>query len=115
MRFLGPIAVAAVAAATAFTSAASGSDIEAGHQYTVIMNNMNFGRMPAEVHVGDTIIWDNQDTVQHSVTARDGSFDLRLLPGKKGRTVLKKSGKVAIDCLYHPTMRTSLIVLPAAK
>ena len=87
----------------------------ASHQFTVTMNNMNFGRMPAEVHVGDAIIWDNQDTVQHSVTARDGSFDLRLLPGKKGRTVLKKSGKLAIDCLYHPTMRTSLNVLPATK
>ena len=87
----------------------------AAHQFTVVLNNMSFGRMPSEVHVGDAIVWSNEDTVEHSITARDGSFDLRLQPGKKGRVVLKKAGKLAIDCLIHPTMRTSLNVLPAAK
>lgn len=107
------VAAAAIVAALALATSAPGA--EGGHQFTIVMNNMNFGQMPAQVHVGDTIIWSNQDTVQHSATARDGSFDIRLQPGQKGRTVLKKAGKIAVDCLYHPTMRTTLNVLAASK
>jgi len=110
---LNSVGTAAVVAALALATSASGA--ESGQQFTVVMNNMNFGQMPGQVHIGDTIIWSNQDTVQHSATARDGSFDIRLQPGQKGRTVLKKAGKIAVDCLYHPTMRTTLNVLPAPK
>ena len=115
MRVFSRTAVEAVAMAAALALTASAQGAENGKQFTVLMNNMNFGQMPGQVHIGDTIIWSNQDTVQHSATARDGSFDIRLQPGQKGRTVLKKAGKIAVDCLYHPTMRTTLNVLPAAK
>jgi plastocyanin len=109
MRMSVPKPFLAVALAMA---PAIGADAQsaAGHQFTVIMSNMNYGQVPAEAKVGDTVIWVNQDTVDHSVTARDGSIDLRLQPGKKGRTVLKKAGTRAIYCIYHPTMRTSLKV-----
>lgn len=79
-------------------------------QFTVIMDNMAFGRLPTGAKVGDTIIWVNQDTVEHSATARDGSFDLRLQPGRRGRTVLGKSGNIAIYCVMHPMMRATLRV-----
>lgn len=98
----------ALAAAPAIAADSQGST--AGHQYTVTMSNMNYGQVPTDAKVGDTVIWVNQDTVDHSVTARDGTFDLRLQPGKKGRTVLKKAGTLAIYCIYHPTMRTTLKV-----
>jgi plastocyanin len=105
--------IEAVAAAAALMLAASTPAAQGGQQFTVVMNNMTFSSVPATAHVGDTIIWSNQDTVQHSATARDGSFDIRLQPGQKGRTILKKAGKLFVDCLYHPTMRTTLNVLPA--
>lgn len=79
-------------------------------QFTVVMNNMSYGKVPTDAKVGDTIIWVNEDSVEHSATARDRSFDLRLLPGKKGRTVLKKAGNIAVYCIMHPMMRTSLRV-----
>lgn len=82
----------------------------APQQFTVIMDNMVFGRLPTGAKVGDTIIWVNQDTVEHSATARDGSFDLRLQPGRRGRTVLRKSGNFAIYCVMHPMMRATLRV-----
>lgn len=82
----------------------------APHEFTVTINNMSYGKLPADAKVGDTIIWANQDTVEHSVTAKDGSFDFRLLPGKRGRTVLKKAGTLAIYCVMHPTMRATLKV-----
>ncbi len=79
-------------------------------EFTVTMDNMVFGQMPAGAKVGDTIIWVNNDTVQHTATARDGSFDVRLQPGKRGKTVLSKAGNLAIYCIYHPMMRTTLRV-----
>ncbi len=82
-------------------------------QFPVVMTGMSFGRLPADAKVGDSILWVNRGTVQHTVTARDGSFDVRLQPGQRGRTVLKKAGNVAIYCVYHPTMRATLKVAAA--
>jgi len=97
-----------LAAATAMPAGAQ----QAGgaREFTVTMDNMVFGRVPTGAKVGDTIIWVNNDTVQHTATARDASFDVRLQPGKQGRTVLSKAGSVAVYCIYHPMMRTTLRV-----
>ena len=94
----------------ALTASAALSAQPAPREFVVVMDNMNFGRLPAGAKVGDVIIWDNRDTVQHTATARDGSFDVRLQPGKKGRTVLRKAGNIAIYCIYHPMMRGTLRV-----
>lgn len=82
----------------------------APREIVVVMDNMNFGRLPSDAKVGDVIVWDNRDTVQHTATARDGSFDVRLQPGKRGRTVLRKAGNLAVYCIYHPMMRATLKV-----
>ena len=78
--------------------------------HVVVIDAMKFGPVPATLRAGDTIVWDNRDVLKHTATARDGSFDLRLQPGKKGRTVLRKAGNLAIWCIYHPMMRTTLRV-----
>jgi len=102
----------AVLAAVSLTGAPAQSQ-GAPRELTVIMDNMVFGTMPKDARVGDVIVWVNRDTVQHTATARDSSFDVRLQPGQRGRTVLKKAGTLAIYCIYHPMMRTTLKV--AAK
>jgi plastocyanin len=84
-----------------------------GKEYTVTMSNMAYGAMPSGLKVGDTIVWMNQDTVIHSVTARDHSFDLRINPGQTARLPLTKDGRIAFYCLFHPTMRGTMTV--AAK
>ena len=110
------LALGTSAAAVVFlgVSGTTASAARQPRQFTVTMDNMVFGKVPADAKVGDTIIWVNQDTVEHTATARDGSFDLRLQPGKKGRTVLKKAGTLPIYCIYHPMMRTTLKVTAAA-
>jgi plastocyanin len=65
-------------------------------QHIVTMAHMNYGRMPADVHVGDTIVWVNRDTVPHTVTARDKSFDLRIAPGKSATMIARKAGTIPI-------------------
>ena len=101
------MALAFLAAASAVPAVAQDSG---PREITVTMDNMVFGSVPSGAKVGDTIVWVNNDTVQHTATARDGSFDVRLQPGKKGRTVLRKAGSLAVYCIYHPMMRTTLRV-----
>ena len=81
-----------------------------GSQHVVTMDNMKYGRLPSGLKVGDSIVWVNHDTVPHTVTARDRSFDLRLNPGQKARMTLKKAGSFAFYCTLHPLMRGTLAV-----
>src|SRR5437868_8537224 len=74
-------------------------------QYVVVMSNMNYGRLPAGVKVGDKISWVNHDTVPHTVTARDHSFDLRVGPGQSAQMVVQKAGSFPFYCIFHSTMR----------
>jgi plastocyanin len=78
--------------------------------YVVTMSNMNYGDVPQGLKVGDTITWVNNDTVPHTVTARDKSFDLRLAPGKSEQMTLSKAGSFPFFCIYHATMRGVLNV-----
>jgi plastocyanin len=101
-----PLIATLVAAPAAFAQ-------PAGHEYTVTINNMEYGAMPDGAKVGDSIVWVNRDSVLHSVTARDHSFDIRLNPGQQATMKLGGAGRIAIYCLFHPNMRASLTV--AAK
>jgi len=101
------IAMAALSVTVAATSQA------APKQYTVVMSNMNYGALPGGAKVGDTILWVNRDTVPHTVTARDHSFDLRVAPGQSGKLTLQKAGSFPFYCIFHSMMRGTLKV--AAK
>ena len=104
-RWFGTILCGALAALAVGASAET-----AGRQFTVTMASMNYGRLPAGLKVGDTITWINRDTVPHSVTARNKSFDLRIPPNQKASLVIKTAGAIAIYCIYHPAMRGTLSV-----
>lgn len=79
-------------------------------KHTVVMANMSFGKLPGNVKVGDTIVWVNRDTVPHTATARDKSFDVRVQQGQSVSMVVKKAGNIAIFCIYHPAMRGTLAI-----
>jgi len=95
-------------ATTAMAPAAARSP--ALQKYTVVMANMSFGKLPRGVKVGDTIIWVNRDTVPHTATARDKSFDVRVQQGQSVSMVVKKAGNIAFYCIYHPAMRGTFTV-----
>lgn len=84
--------------------------IAAPKEYTVVMANMTFGRMPAGVKVGDVIVWVNNDSVAHSATARDHSFDIRTNPHQTVRMTVRKAGTIPFVCIYHSMMRGTLTV-----
>ena len=97
-------------AAFVLVTAANAQSRPASSAPTVTINAMSYGQLPADLKVGDTITWVNRDTVPHTVTARDHSFDLRLQPGRSGRVLLRKAGNIPFYCLYHTMMRGALNV-----
>ncbi len=78
--------------------------------YTVIIDNLKFGSLPAGLRKGDSIVWVNRDILKHSATAADHSFDANLPAGAKATTVLRHSGAIPFVCRYHPGMHGTLQV-----
>lgn len=106
-----------IAARVLFSVAAAGTLLLAStpaaaapHTYTIVIDKLKFGPVPAQLRRGDAIIWDNRDLFRHSATAADHSFDFDLQPRAKAKTVLRKSGAIAFLCKYHPGMRGVLNV-----
>jgi len=82
----------------------------APHTYTVVIDKLKFGPVPAQLHKGDTIVWLNRDMLRHTATAADHSFDVDLPAGAQGKTVLRKTGTIPFVCRFHPGMRGVLQV-----
>jgi plastocyanin len=70
---------------------------------TVTIANFEFAPDTLEVKVGDTITVDNKDQTEHTVTARDKSFDTGSFTGTKTFTV-SKAGTFEYVCEIHPFM-----------
>ena len=82
----------------------------ASHTYTVVIDKMKFGAVPAEVHQGDIIVWDNRDFLRHSATDK-GVFDIDLPANEAVRMRVTKVGTFPFVCKYHPGMKAVLKVV----
>jgi len=82
----------------------------AAHTYTVVIDKMKFGPVPAGLRKGDSIVWVNRDFLRHTATAADRSFDVDLPAGAKATTVIGRSGAIPFVCRFHPGMRGVLQV-----
>jgi plastocyanin len=81
-------------------------------EYTVVIDKMAYGELPQPLHPGDTIVWQNNDLLRHTVTARDHSFDLNL-PAKSSATMtVGVAGTVPFVCKFHPGMTGALVITP---
>ncbi len=80
--------------------------------YTIVLDKMKFGPVPESLHVGDTIVWQNDDIFRHSATALDKSFDVDLPTKSSVRMDLMTAGSFAFFCKFHPGMKGTLLVLP---
>ena len=76
------------------------------------IDKLAFGPAPDALHVNDIVEWVNADIFQHTASATDGSFDVDLPAGAKGRTILKRAGVVDYFCRFHPGMQGRLEVAP---
>ncbi len=105
MRVPGALAASIAASLTAAPPAAA-----APQTHVVVIDKMKFGPLPAQVRRGDVIVWVNGDMFRHTATASNGSFNVDLAPGAKGKTMVRASGAIPFLCKYHPTMRGVLRV-----
>ncbi|MDG5485168.1 cupredoxin domain-containing protein [Mycolicibacterium gadium] len=97
--------------ATATASPESSSSTAEASGPTITMANMSFGD-PITVAPGATITLKNDDSAEHSVTSEsEGKFDVHVDAGEQGtRTAPSEPGEYAFYCVYHPSMKGTLIV-----
>jgi len=68
-----------------------------------------------QVLIGDTVVWRNGDSTNHTVTANDGAFDSGYVaPGGSFARVFAKLGRYAYHCTIHKFMRGVVTVVPVA-
>jgi plastocyanin len=81
-------------------------------EYQIVVANMKFAPPPDQLHLGDVIIWRNDDIFHHTATARDASFDIDLPAKSEARMTIEYVGAVEFYCRFHPTMTGKLNVQP---
>ncbi len=80
-------------------------------QNAVQIKNMSFSPATLTVKVGDKVTWTNQDSIGHSATAGDNSFDTGVLStGQSGSASFNKAGTYTYHCSVHPTMKGTIVV-----
>ena len=99
-RMLVLLAAAALAAAPG----SPGDAVGAPAVHRIVIAKMKFGPVPANLRVGDTILWVNQDMFRHTATARDRSFNVDLPPRSSAKIVVRRAGTIPFYCIYHPGM-----------
>ena len=78
----------------------------------VNIKDFNFVPNIAEVPMGTTVIWVNDDNVPHTITSVSGSFDSgSLAPGKTYSYKFNQAGTFEYSCTNHPSMPHGKIVV----
>jgi plastocyanin len=77
----------------------------------VVMKNIAFVPDSVTVNVGDTVVWTNEDNVQHNVTADNGEFKSdNIGNGGTYSFTFDKAGTYPYHCTIHPGMTGVVIV-----
>lgn len=80
-------------------------------QNSIQISSFSFSPASLTVKVGDTVTWTNQDSVGHSATADDKSFDTGILgQGKSGTITFSKAGTYTYYCSVHTSMSGTIVV-----
>ena len=103
--------------ALALMTGALGSDDTAA----VRIKTFGFGPKALEVTAGTTVVWTNQDDIEHTITSGapdrpDGAFDRAL--AAKGATAsvrFDSAGTWSYFCTRHPFMRGEIRVVPKGE
>jgi plastocyanin len=113
MRGPGPAAalVATMALAGAIPAALAGE----GQTRQVIIPGKAFAPSTLQVLPGDTVVWSNNDSTNHTVTSNEGSFDSGYLSsGTTFALTFSKLGHFAYHCSIHKFMKGDVVVVPVS-
>jgi plastocyanin len=74
--------------------------------------NFEYSPDPVRVEAGGKVIWQNEDSVAHTATADDGSFDTgEIEEGKLKSESFKQPGTFTYHCEIHPQMHGTIEVV----
>ena len=75
------------------------------------ISNFTFSPNPLTIPVGTTVQWTNDDSVTHTVTANDGSFDSNdVSPHGTFTHTFNQAGTIAYHCNIHQSMHGTITV-----
>jgi len=95
------------------TTPATTTTLQQSQPKTVEVEIKNFAYSPATItiKVGDTVKWINIDSVSHTATANDGSFDTGYLSQGQSKSItFDRKGVYDYYCRPHPWMKGKVIV-----
>jgi plastocyanin len=82
---------------------------------SVAISGFAFAPASVSVSVGDSVTWTNGDSVGHTATADDASFDTGTIAGGGSDSVtFSTAGTFAYHCTIHPAMIGTITVQAAA-
>jgi len=81
-------------------------DLAKKHTHYIDIKDFEYYPANIKVTIGDRIIWTNQDIAPHTVTAKDKSWDSKLIKqGDSWHLNIKDGIETSYYCLYHPNMK----------
>lgn len=92
-------------------NSSTNSSTSTSEQTTVSIKDMAFSPKSVTVKKGSTIVWTNNDSTPHTVTATGGSFSSGTLgSGKTFSQTFNTVGTFTYKCTIHPDMTGTVIV-----
>lgn len=80
----------------------------------ISISNFEFVPAGSSIFAGDTVIWTNQDQIEHTSTSDAGVWNSGLLSQNESFTfVFASQGTFPYHCTPHPFMRDTIVVVPS--
>jgi plastocyanin len=87
-------------------AAAAGADT-----VRIVIRNNAYLTTNLSVAPGTTVLWVNEDQLQHTVTADDGSYDSGMIdPQRTWARTFEQAGTFTYHCTPHPFMKGTVVV-----
>ena len=81
---------------------------------SILISGFSFQPDSINVAAGSTVVWTNEDSAPHTITADDGSFQSpRMNSGGKFEHTFSQPGTYEYHCAIHPAMKGEISVIEA--
>jgi plastocyanin len=96
-----------LAIALALAAAADAAEV------VVTQKDKTFQPAAVTIHPGDTLVFKNEDPVNHNVFSQTKGLDFVIKsqkPGESGNVTLTGEGTTEVRCAFHPAMKLNVTV-----
>ncbi len=80
---------------------------------TISIQGMSYSPNPANVKVGQTVAWRNDDSVPHTATGNAGEFNTNTIgPGSTSSPIMmNKAGSIPYHCTIHGLQMSATLIV----